>query len=228
MYIEHDYHYIKANENLLIEKDYGKISIHSIHFDRHYSKEQMEKNRQIAESMTNEQWSRHCDEVAKGFSKPMENILKIFCSRYSIFQASENVPYDSDWDLYFWSNKGWNMRDYMDCFRLSFNTNRTPEENMALLNEIIPLVESMVYENIGCYIQYTAVLDKERIEREAKEICENLIGKFITYHGMVGKIKIIGEHNGIKEYGFFRKGAKTKYYTVSYVEILAMKLQEAI
>lgn len=52
MYIEHDYHYINANENLLIEKGYGKISIHSIHFDRHYSEEQKEKNRQIAESMT--------------------------------------------------------------------------------------------------------------------------------------------------------------------------------
>lgn len=67
MYIEHDYHYINANENLLIEKGYGKISIHSIHFDRHYSEEQKEKNRQIAESMTSEQWSRHCEEVAKGF-----------------------------------------------------------------------------------------------------------------------------------------------------------------
>ena len=30
MYIEHDYHYINTNENLLIEKGYGKISIHSI------------------------------------------------------------------------------------------------------------------------------------------------------------------------------------------------------
>ena len=44
MYIEHDYHYINTNENLLIEKGYGKISIHSIHFDRHYSEEQKEKN----------------------------------------------------------------------------------------------------------------------------------------------------------------------------------------
>ena len=77
MYIEHDYHYINTNENLLIEKGYGKISIHSIHFDRHYSEEQKEKNRQIAESMTSEQWSRHCEEVAKGFSKPLNDILKV-------------------------------------------------------------------------------------------------------------------------------------------------------
>lgn len=82
MYIEHDYHYINANENLLIEKGYGKISIHSIHFDRHYSEEQKEKNRQIAESMTSEQWSRHCEEVAKGFSKPLNDILKQFIDRY--------------------------------------------------------------------------------------------------------------------------------------------------
>ena len=228
MYIEHDYHYINANENLLIEKGYGKISIHSIHFDRHYSEEQKEKNRQIAESMTSEQWSRHCEEVAKDFSKPMENILKIFLNKYSIFQASENVSYKSDWDLHFWSNKGWNGKDYMDCFSLSFNTNRSVEKNIALLNEIIPLVESMEYENIGCRIQYNAVLDKEKIEREAKEICEKLTGKFITYCGIEGKIKVVDEVNNYKTYGFFRKGARSKYYKVSNAEILAMKLQEAI
>lgn len=228
MYIEHDYHYINANENLLIEKGYGKISIHSIHFDKHYSEEQKEKNRQIAESMTSEQWSRHCEEIAKDFSKPIENILKIFLNKYSIFQASENVSYKSDWDLHFWSNKGWNGKDYMDCFSLSFNTNRSVEKNIALLNEIIPLVESMEYENIGCRIQYNAVLDKEKIEREAKEICEKLTGKFITYCGIEGKIKVVDEVNNYKTYGFFRKGARSKCYKVSNAEILAMKLQEAI
>ena len=102
------------------------------------------------------------------------------------------------------------------------------EKNMALLNEIIPLVESMKYENIGCRIQYDAVLDKEKIEREAKEICEKLTGKFITYCGIEGKIKVVDEVNNYKTYGFFRKGARRKYYKVSNTEIIAMKLQEAI
>lgn len=232
MYIEHDYHYINANENLLIEKGYGKISIHSIHFDRHYSEEQKEKNRQIAEKMTKEEWSIHCEKVAKSFAKPLNDILKQFIDRYDIHQISEETDtmehYKSDWDLYFWSNKGWNGKDYMDCFKLDFNTNRSVEKNMALLNEIIPLVESMEYENIGCRIQYNVVLDKEKIEREAKEICKKLTGKFITYCGIEGKIKVVDEVNNYKTYGFFRKGARSKYYKVSNTEILAMKLQEAI
>ena len=43
-----------------------------------------------------------------------------------------------------------------------------------------------------------------------------------------GKIKVVDEVNNYKTYGFFRKGARSKYYKVSNTEILAMKLQEAI
>lgn len=55
--------------------------------------------------MTSEQWSRHCEEVAKGFSKPLNDILKQFIDRYDIHQVSEETDtmehYKSDWDLYF-------------------------------------------------------------------------------------------------------------------------------
>lgn len=89
-------------------------------------------------------------------------------------------------------------------------------------------IERMNKHRIGCRIQYNAVLDKEKIERETKEICEKLTGKFITYCGIEGKIKVVDEVNNYKTYGFFRKGARSKYYKVSNTEILAMKLQEAI
>ena len=42
------------------------------------------------------------------------------------------------------------------------------------------------------------------------------------------KIKVVDEVNNYKMYGFFRKGARSKYCKVSNTEILAMKLQEAI
>jgi hypothetical protein len=45
MYIKKDFSYISTNETMLMDKGYGKMSVHSIHFDRHYSEEQMEKNR---------------------------------------------------------------------------------------------------------------------------------------------------------------------------------------
>ena len=114
----------------------------------------------------------------------------------------------------------------MDCFKLSFNKNRTPEENIKLLEEIIPLVEGMDYENIGCRIQYNAVINNGKVEKEAKIICDSLIGKSIIYCGMIGKIKVVSERNGNKEYGFFKKYARSKYYHISYVDILAMNMEK--
>ena len=228
MYISKDFSYINANETMLMDKGYGIMSVHSIHFDRHYSEEQKEKNRQLAESMTREEWSKHCDEIAESFAKPMTDILQEFASKYDIYQANEytgkKISYDSDWDLFFWSDRGWNKKDVMTHFSLTFNDNRSPEQNMTLLEEIISLVKTMEYEKIGCRIQYDAVIDDERVETEAKTICERLVGKFIDYHGMIGKIKVVREENGIKEYGFFKKNARNKYYSISNVDILAMNI----
>lgn len=224
MYISKDFSYINANETMLMDKGYGIMSVHSIHFDRHYSEEQKEKNRQLAESMTREEWSKHCDRIAESFAKPLNEILEKFLRKYSIYQASENISYDSDWDLFFWSDRGWNGKDFMTHFKLNFNKERSPEQNLILLDEIISLVETMEYKNIGCRIQYDVVIDNERVETEAKTICERLVGKFIDYHGMIGKIKVVRDENGIKEYGFFKKNARNKYYSISNVDILAMNI----
>ena len=112
----------------------------------------------------------------------------------------------------------------MTHFNLSFNDRRSPKQNMELLKEIICIVKTMEYENIGCCIQYDAIIDEKKVEEEAKTICENLVGKFINYCGMAGKIKVVREENGIKEYGFFKKNARNKYYHISNVEILAMNM----
>ena len=229
MYIEKDYRYISDTEKVLIRKDYAKLTVHSIHFDRHYSEAQKEKNRQLAKSMTDAEWVKHCAMVSRRFEKPLKSILQQFIDRYDIHQISEETDtiehYKSNWDLYFWSNEGWNGKDYMDCFSLSFNDGRAPEENLKLLDEIIPLVEAMNYKNIGCRIQYDAVIDNERVEKEAKTICDSLLGKPIYYHCTTGKIKVVDECNGNKEYGFFRKNAKSKYSRISYADILAMKME---
>jgi len=230
MYIEKDYSYISETETLLINEGYGKMSVHSIHFDRHFSEEQKAKNRAIAETMTNEEWSEYCDKFAKSLATLLENILQEFVEKYDIHQVSEETNtlkhYNSDWDLFFWSDKGWNKKDFMTHFSLTFNDNRSPEQNMELLEKIIPLVETIKYENIGCRIQYDAVIDEEKIEEEAKTICESLVGKFIEYRDMTGKIKVVREENGIKKYGFFKKNSKINYYHISSRDLVAMKIME--
>lgn len=228
MYVKHDYEYINANESKLIDCGYGKMSVHSIHFDRHFTEEQMERNRQIAESMTREEWGKHCDEIGLSLNESLKEILSVFVDKYNIHQVSPETStmnhYRSDWDLYFYSNRGWNSKEYMDSFTLSFNENRNLERNMKLLEEIISIVETFEYENIGCRIQYDAVIDEKKVKEAAENICENLLGKFIEYYGMIGKIKVVHEENGNKDYGFFKKNARNRYYPVSYAEILAMNI----
>lgn len=228
MNISKDYSYIRGNEKVLMDKGYGEMTVHSLHFDRYYTEEQMEQNRLLSHSMTNEEWSKHCDEVAESFAVPMAEILKQFVEKYDIHQVTDETStmkhYNSDWDLFFWSDRGWNKKAYMTHFTLSFNERRSPKQNMALLEEIIPLVETLEQENIGCRIQYDAFLDEAKIEKEANAICESLVGKFIDYHGMTGKIRVIGEENGKKEYGFFKKNARNHYYTISNADILMLHL----
>lgn len=228
MNIKHDYSYITGNENKLIENGYGKLSIHSLIFDRYFTEERKEQNRKLAESMNNEQWSKHCDEISKELSISLNEILQVFINKYNIHQVSEETSttehYRSDWDLFFYSNRGWNNKDYFDYFTLSFNTKRTPEQNINLLNNIIPILEKMEYENIGCRIQYDAVINEEKIKIKAIEICESLLNKFINYRGMEGKIKVVKEENNIKEYGFFKKNARNRYYQISNADLVAMEI----
>lgn len=227
MFIKEDYSYISQMENKLIENGYGKLSVHSIHFDRYFTEEQQERNKQIAHDSTTEEWHKYCDEIGEYLSKQLLEIAKVFDSKYDIHQFREEKNtiehYKSNWDLYFYSNKGWNGKEYMNFFTLTFNDDRTPEENMNLLEEIKGIIETLNYENIMCRIQYDAVIDNKRVENEAKAICENLLGKFTTYNGMIGKIKVIHELEDKKEYGFFKKNARTNYYPIHYATILMEK-----
>lgn len=231
MQIQRDYSYIRENDKKLMDRGYGEMSLHSISFDRHYSEEQKKRNAETANSMTSEEWSKHCEEIARSFAPSMEEILSKFIGKYDIYQISEETStseyFNSDWDLYFYSDKGWGGRDYMTRFSLSFNDRRSPEQNMKLLEEIIPLVEAMDFKNIQCRIQYKIAIDEKKVKKDAETICESLVGKSIIHRGVNGKIKMIKESNGIREYGFFKKNAKSKYYAISQAELILMQRIES-
>ena len=228
MYIKPDYSYIHKTKWQLIKGNCGVLSVQSIHFDRYYTEKQKKCNQKTAEAMTDEQWSAHCDKVSRSFALPMEQILEHFKDRYDIHQISPETStiehFKSNWDLFFHSNRCWNGKDYMDCFDLTFNNNRSVSENIELLDEILTLVKAMEYESIYCRVQREAVLDTEKIKHKAEESFENLSGRFINYHGTIGKIKDVSEGKDNKKYGFFKKGARTKYHIVSDVEILTMHI----
>ena len=225
MLVKKDYSYISSNEHKLIDNGYAELSVHSIHFDRCFTEEQMEENRRKAERMTREEWDTYCDNVSKSLAETMEQIVKVFADKYDIHQVSPKTStmthYREDWDLYFYSNKGWNGKDHMNYFQLSFNDNRRANENLRLLDEVLSIVEYMPFNNVYCRVQYNAIVDEVKVEEKAASICESLAGQFINYLGLVGRIKPIWERDGVKLYGFFKKGARSKYYNICKADLVA-------
>lgn len=228
MLIKENFNYINDVERELIKNGYGELSVYSINFDRYYTEEEKENNRKIANIMSNVEWSKHCEEVQEKFGIMFDKIVEKFInSKYDIHQLTDNTSsiehYRSNWDLYYYCNRGWNNSKYMDFFRLNFNDTKSVEKNLSLLNELMDFVEKLDYKNISCTIQYTFIPNKEKINNKYIELCEKLQNKFIKHIGMIGKIKVINENNGIKEYGFFKKGSKKKYYSISRESLILLE-----
>ena len=225
MLIKKDYSYINTNEHKLIDNGYAELSVHSIHFDRFFTEEQKAENKRKAERMAKEDWNTYCDNVSKSLAETMGQIIDTLVGKYNIHQVSPETStiahYKEDWDLYFYSNRGWNGKDHMDYFQLSFNDNRRANENLQLLDEVLSIVEDMSFDNVYCRIQYDAIVDEAKVEEKAASLCESLAGQFINYLGLVGRIKPIWEREGVKLYGFFKKGARSKYYNICKADLVA-------
>lgn len=233
MYIKHDYSYITASSEKLAQHGFGKQTVFSLTLGRYFSEAERQENSKIANSCTREEWSARCDALSKSLDKPLTEIMKVLCQKYDIHQTSPETDtikhYRSEWDLFFWSNRGWNGQDHMDTVQLTFNDERPIEYRAKVLETLLPMLEEMEYKNIGCRIQYCIILDDKKIFETAESVYnEALAGKFLRYNGLEGKIKIVGKDrvSGENCYGFFRKGAKTKYYPISSAEIVLMGLED--
>ena len=233
MYIKHDYSYITASSEKLAQHGFGKQTVFSLTLGRYFSEAERQENSRIANSCTREEWSARCDALSKSLDKPLTEIMKVLCQKYDIHQTSPETDtikhYRSEWDLFFWSNRGWNGQDHMDTVQLTFNDERPIEYRAKVLETLLPMLEEMEYKNIGCRIQYCIILDDKKIFETAESVYnEALAGKFLRHNGLEGKIKIVGKDrvSGENCYGFFRKGAKTKYYPISSAEIVLMGLED--
>lgn len=233
MYIKHDYSYITASSEKLAQHGFGKQTVFSLTLGRYFSEAERQENSRIANSCAREEWSARCDALSKSLDKPLTEIMKVLCQKYDIHQTSPETDtikhYRSEWDLFFWSNRGWNGQDHMDTVQLTFNDERPIEYRAKVLETLLPMFEKMEYKNIGCRIQYCIILDDKKIFETAESVYnEALAGKLLRYNGLEGKIKIVGKDrvSGENCYGFFRKGAKTKYYPISSAEIVLMGLED--
>lgn len=216
----------------LLDTGYATLSVYDIDFDRYYTEEEMEVNGQQARSMTPKQWSEHCMEESRLLETRMQPVLDLMDKKYDIHQTTEEnstmAHYESDWDLFFWSNQA-SDHPYLDYFRLTFNARRNPERNLALLSEIRPVVESLEAKNVCCKIRYNTVITAEqlkRLETDARDILDELerSKKFIRMWGN-GRVRKV-EEDGKEWYGFFRKGAKNHYHRISPKEAVLWKLKQ--
>ena len=218
MRIEHDYSYLNKK---IIELGYGVLRVHSLNFDRYYSEKEMESNKEVSFKLglNSIEWSERCGEKGKEICAQMQQIIKSLNEKCLIFQYNPNVKYEEH-ELFFYCNKGWNGNEWYDHMQISFNEKRSYKENYELFEKILKQLHTIDVKNVKCRVQYNAVINKEQAHSAAIDICNKLEDTFISLSGMTGKFKKIGNEDGRPLYGFFKKGAKKRYYKFSDVEIL--------
>ncbi len=218
MLITHDYSYTNKN---LIDNGYAVYGIHSFNFDRYFTEEEMEQNKQFAEQYgdMSHEWANSCDRLGQEICKQMENMMEVLDKKYAICQYDPYVKY-GEHDLHFYSNKGWNGKEWYDHIQLSFNDKLNKDRNNQILNELLELVAGMELKNVVCRVQYKTVTDNEKLYTEATKRYKDLEGKFVSLRGCVGKVKVVEENNGKKQYGFFKKSARKYYNPLSDAELI--------
>lgn len=122
--------------------------------------------------------------------------------------------------MHFYSNRGWNGKEWYDRIQLCFNDKLEQDRNNQILNELIVLIDGMELKNVACRVQYKTVTDDEKLYTDATKRYKDLERKFVSLRGVVGKIKEVGENNGKKQYGFFKKGASKCYNPLSEAELI--------
>lgn len=212
MQITEDYTHTNTH---LIEAGYAELTVHSLRFDRFYTEEEKEQNRQAAESMTVEEWHNRCEESSKEIYRQMMEIIPLFekCGIiYRVVPVTNYGYYESSNNLHFYSNKGWNGRDYFDYFTLSFDKNKPAEEIITFKNEFVSMLENTNVDtpNIRCIVKYADKPNEKKLAEDAEIICKKLEGKTIEYGNMKGKIKRLGDC-----WTFWKLRAKRTYYLLT-------------
>lgn len=224
MIISEDYHF---TNRLLIDMGYADLDVHSLIFDRYFTEEEMQQNRELAarRETNSSEWKESCESLTTKIAKQLQKVLCLF-ENYDIYQMPGKTNswnhYNSNWDLFFHSNKGWNGKDIADYATLSFNEKRTATENMTLLAEIIAMLNNSNVDapNVKCRVQYWTHENDVKIKAEADAICERLQGQTINHSGITGKIKRLDDR-----WTFWKSRAKNHYYNINPVSLILENIQ---
>lgn len=227
----HDHSYISQTGQEFISHGYACESIYSLRFSFIYTEAQQGENRAYADKigLQSDAWSAHITASTGQRSKHMECIAAVMAQNFKICQygSEDDVPYGSDWDLFFWCNDFSSTmrgllagRDY-GYFTLSFNSRHSPDRRQEILDRAMRVLELFADdENLHVAVQYEAVMDDAKIEHDAKLAIPRIAGQKCVYSSMVGRVETNGEAL------FFRKKRSRKYiYRLTDTEILSISWQ---
>jgi hypothetical protein len=231
MEIFHDHSYITQADKKFISRGYACESFYFLRFSFVYTKEQQAENQAYAEAvgLDSDAWSSCITASARRRSEHMERIVNLLAQNFKICQydKEKTVPYNSDWDLFFWCNDFSSTmqgllsgRDY-GYFTLAFNSEQAPEQRRKIYDRAMRILELFSDdENLHIAVQYTAIMDDAKIKRDAALAGLGIAGRNCVYKGMEGRVETNGEAL------YFRKKRSRKYvYRLTDAAVLSLSWQ---
>jgi hypothetical protein len=195
--IKDDKHLISKVDLLAIEKGIAQLDVHSLRVS-----------------------------TRKSNAAKIESLLDAMAVKHKIYQYKDKtISYRQyGWDLFFWCNHDSEGRDY-SYVTLDTNKKRSVEQRAVDVAKALEDMQQIGLEGIEVYIQYMTTYDSNKVKIIVLDYLAKTADKPVEMMGQKGKIKPVGtNHIGETVYGFFKKGAKTKYWQLSYESILRLAL----
>lgn len=229
MQIVHDRSYITQAEREFISRGYASEGLYSLRFSYVLTEEQKAENLAYADavSVDSDAWNARITAKARQRSGHMEHVAATLARNFKIYQYDDCVPYNSDWDLFFWCNDFSSTmrglltgRDY-SYFTMAFNDKHGHERRQRTHDHAMRILELFSGDgNLEVAVQYTAVMDEAKIKRDAELAIPRITGRNCVYGGMEGRVEQGSENL------YFRKKRSRKYlYRLTDAEILALSWQ---
>jgi len=214
--INEDKSFLSKVDFKAIENDVAKLGIRLLKFDSFVTEKEKQKNKKEYEMLSNEQWMIKCEQKLKEVHDKLKYIMDKLSERFIICQYNKKLNFhDDNWELFFWSNKGWNNKEYFDYITLSPNEKQPIEQQLAIINDVINILKTMDIEGVQVTIQYTAIYNEEKVQDIVLNYCRKMQNKMINYGNYAGKII---ELNG--RYFFKKKGTRKYIYEIDNFKIL--------
>ena len=202
--------------------------MHSLRFEFVYTKAQRAESSAYAGKvgLGSDEWNGYVTRAAILKNNHMEPVAALLAKELTVYQFSddEDMPYKSDWDLFFWCNdlsrtvrNGLSGRDY-SYFTMTFNRNHGPERRREVYGRAMRALGRFADdENLEIAVQYTTIMDDGKIRRDAELAAPKLAGRACAHDGMIGRIE-----QGSESLYFRKKRSRKHIYKLADADILAL------